>query len=345
MRQFTKKVMERKSLTFDEMKTAATLCLAPETSAIAVTTFLTALRSKGETSEELAGMATVIRDQSAYTSVVLPDVMDNCGTGGDHSNSFNVSTTAAFILAGAGVNIAKHGNRNISSKTGSADVLEYLGISLQSSPQEVEESIDHHSIAFLFAPHVHPSLKRLMTIRKEIGLPTIFNTIGPLTNPASLHAQMVGVYAQEQMRPLAEALIHLGRKRALIVHGAGGMDEASLAGTNECLLIDNGSITSFTIHPGDVGLPVHPLEDICGGNAEKNAGILMRVLQGEKSPYTYTAILNAALGLFAYGKVSTVQEGIAQATTSIRSGSAFNILLTLSNRNIPHTEEGNACQF
>lgn len=333
MNQFTKKIIEQKNLSRDEMKQAAALCLSPETSDIAVTAFLTALRSKGETAEELAGMAEMIRMQSSYTSLSLPEVMDNCGTGGDHSNSFNISTTAAFILAGAGVNIAKHGNRNVSSKTGSADVLEHLGIPLQASLQEVSESIKNHSIAFLFAPHVHPALGRLMNIRKQIGLPTIFNTIGPLTNPASLHAQMIGVYAKEQMQPLAEALIHLGRERALIVHGAGGMDEASLVGTNECLVIDKGTITSFTLHPEDVGLPVHPIESIRGGSAKTNATILIRVLKGEHGPYTDTAILNAALGLFAYGKVTNVQEGIALASKSIQSGQALNILHMLTNKN------------
>lgn len=335
MKQFTKKVIEQKHLSVDEMKQAAALCLSPETSDIAVTAFLTALRSKGETAEELAGMAETIRKQSTYASLSLPEVMDNCGTGGDHSNSFNISTTAAFILAGAGVNIAKHGNRNVSSKTGSADVLEHLGIPLQASEQEVSESIKDHSIAFLFAPHVHPALGRLMNIRKQIGLPTIFNTIGPLTNPASLHAQMIGVYAKEQMQPLAEALIHLGRERALIVHGAGGMDEASLVGTNKCLLIDKGAITSFTVHPEDVGLSVHPIESIRGGNAKTNATILLRVLEGEHSPYTDTAILNAGLGLFAYGKVASVQEGIVLATKSVQSGEALKRLHMLTNKKQP----------
>lgn len=340
MKQFTKKVMDKQHLTLEEMEHAAALCLRPETSDIAVAAFLTALRSKGETAEELAGMATMIRKQSTYTAIVLPKVMDNCGTGGDHSNSFNISTTAAFILAGAGINVAKHGNRNISSQTGSADVLEHLGIQLQASKDEVSESIRDHSIAFLFAPHVHPSLGRLMNIRKQIGLPTIFNTIGPLTNPASLHAQFIGVYAKEQMHPLAEALIHLGRERALIVHGAGGMDEASLAGTNECLLIDQGVITSFTIHPQDVGLTMSSIESIRGGDAATNASILLSVLEGEESPYTDTAILNAALGLFAYGKVKSVQEGVALAIESVQSGRALDTLHQIVHKNSLHVRKG-----
>ena len=332
MKLFTKRIMEGNHLTVNEMEKAASLCLSPHTSDIAVTAFLTALRTKGETAEELAGMATVIQQQSPYTALKLPEVMDNCGTGGDHSNSFNISTTAAFILAGAGVNVAKHGNRSISSKTGSADVLEHLGISLQASRNDISTSIQHHSIAFLYAPHIHPALGRLMNIRKQIGLPTIFNTIGPLTNPTSLHAQMIGVYAKEHMRPIAEALIHLKRKRALIVHGAGGMDEASLAGTNECLLVDQGTITSFSLHPEDVGLPVRPIEAIQGGDAKTNAAILLRVLRGEKSAYTDTAVLNAALGLFAYGKVDDVFDGIGFATESIESGRALKTLHALMNQ-------------
>lgn len=340
MKHFTKRVLNKIDLTVDEMEMAAALCLSPQTSDIAVASFLTALRSKGETAEELAGMAKMIRKQSAYTAISLPKVMDNCGTGGDHSNSFNISTTAAFILVGAGVNVAKHGNRNISSLTGSADVLEHLGVQLQASKEEVSHSIQEHSIAFLFAPHVHPSLGRLMKIRKQIGLPTIFNTIGPLTNPASLHAQIIGVYDKEQMQPLAEALIHLGRKRALIVHGAGGMDEASLVGTNDCLLVEDGIITSFTIHPEDVGLSVHSIESIRGGDAAMNASILVRVLEGEDSPYTDTAILNAALGLFAYGKVDSVQEGITRATESVQSGRALHTLHSLMGKNILHVKKG-----
>lgn len=340
MKQFTRKVLDHTDLTMNEMEAAATLCLSPNTSEIEIAAFLTALRSKGESAAELAGMAKVIRDQSAYRSLSLPDVMDNCGTGGDHSNSFNVSTTAAFILAGAGVNVAKHGNRNISSKTGSADVLEHLGVPLQASPEDVTQSIEEHAIAFLFAPHVHPALGRLMMIRKQIGLPTIFNTIGPLTNPATLHAQMIGVYTKEQMKPLAEALIQLGRKRALIVHGAGGMDEASLVGENACLLVDNGTITAFTVHPDDVDLPTSPIEAIRGGNAAENAAILVRVLQGEKSPYTYTAQLNAALALYAYGKVASVQEGMKHAAESIYSGSALRTLQKLTNDQYMDAMEG-----
>ncbi len=322
------------------MEEAASLCLAKVTSEVEIAVFLTALRSKGESAEELAGMAKVIREKSAYTSLQLPDVMDNCGTGGDHSNSFNISTTSAFILAGAGVNVAKHGNRHISSKTGSADVLEHLGIPLQASQQEVTESIEQNSIAFLFAPHVHPALGRLMNIRKQIGLPTIFNTIGPLTNPASLHAQMIGVYAKEQMQPLAEALIHLGRKRALIVHGAGGMDEASLAGENACLLVEDRTITPFTIHPGNLGIDVYPIDEIRGGDAGTNANILVRILEGEQSPYAYTAELNAALGLYAYGKVASIEEGMEQARESITSGRAIATLNRLINANDAYAKEG-----
>lgn len=340
MKQFTKKALDQTNLTVREMEEAATRCLLPETSEVEIAAFLTALRSKGESAEELAGMAKVIREQSAYTSLHLPDVMDNCGTGGDYSNSFNISTTAAFILAGAGVNVAKHGNRHISSKTGSADVLEYLGIPLQASQQEVTESIQENAIAFLFAPHVHPALGRLMLIRKQIGLPTIFNTIGPLTNPATLHAQMIGVYAKEQMQPLAEALIHLGRKRALIVHGAGGMDEASLAGENECLLVEDRTITPFTVQPEDVGLDVYPVTAIRGGDAATNADILVRILKGEQSPYSYTAQLNAALGLYAYGKVDSIQEGMKRAQESIASGRALRTLERLIKEDHVHAKEG-----
>lgn len=311
------------------MKEATSNCFRDEITDTEIAAFLTALRMKGETADEIAGIVEVIRAQSELSDIHLPNVMDNCGTGGDRSNSFNISTTTAFVLAGAGVTIAKHGNRSISSKTGSADVLEHLGVSLALSKEHTKEMLEENNIAFLFAPHVHVKLRPFMKIRQELGLPTIFNLIGPLTNPINLDSQLVGVYQRDKLKTVAESLKKLGRKRAVVLNGAGYMDEASLAGENHLVLLNNEEITSFTLHPEEVGLPTYSLKEIEGGNAKENAGILLSVLHNEASPYLDTILLNTAIGLYANGKTTTIQDGIEIARESIASGAALNRLNTL----------------
>ncbi|TMN22487.1 anthranilate phosphoribosyltransferase [Lentibacillus cibarius] len=329
MKQYLEKLMNRENLTFQEMKDVTATSFEPHITESQLASFLTALRTKGETPEEIAGLAAVIRSQSSQTTDSLVNVMDNCGTGGDGSQSFNISTTAAFVLAGAGVTVAKHGNRSISSRTGSADVLERLGVSLSFSKEHVKEILDENNIAFLFAPHVHPGMKRFMGVRKNLGIPTIFNLIGPLTNPVHLDTQLLGVYRRDMLPLLAETLHQLGRKRALVINGAEYMDEASLAGDNHITLLDNGNITSFTLHPHDVGLPVYPNEAIQGGNIEENAAILRDVLNGKPGAYYDTVLLNAGLGLFANGAAVSIQDGIAKAKESIDSGAAMEKLQRL----------------
>ncbi|RYG74254.1 anthranilate phosphoribosyltransferase [Lentibacillus lipolyticus] len=335
MKQYLEKLMNRENLTFQEMKDVAATSFESDITESQLASLLTALRTKGETPEEIAGLAAVIRSQSSQTTDSLVNVMDNCGTGGDGSHSFNISTTAAFVLAGAGVTVAKHGNRSISSRTGSADVLERLGVSLSFTKEHVEEILAENNIAFLFAPHVHPGMKRFMNVRKNLGIPTIFNLIGPLTNPVHLDTQLLGVYRRDMLPLLAETLHQLGRKRALVINGAAYMDEASLAGDNHITLLDNGNITSFTLHPHDVGLPVYPNEAIQGGNTEENATILHDVLNGKPGAYYDTVLLNAGLGLFANGVAVSIQDGIAKAKESIDSGAAMEKLqrlVTYSNK-------------
>lgn len=329
MKTYLEKLMNKEDLTIDEMKNATSHCFTNEVTGTEIAAFLTALRIKGETSDEIAGIVEVIRSQSDLSQINLPNVMDNCGTGGDRSNSFNISTTTAFVLAGAGVTIAKHGNRSISSKTGSADVLEHLGVSLTFSKDDTEEMLRKNNITFLFAPHVHANLRPFMKIRQELGLPTIFNLIGPLTNPIELESQLIGVYQRDKLETVAKSLHKLGRQRALVVNGAGFMDEASLAGENHLVLLDDGKITSFTLHPNDVGLPTYDNTEIQGGDAEVNSKILLSVLNNEDSPYLDTVLLNAALGLYANGKTTTIQEGVEMARHSIASGSALSRLNTL----------------
>jgi anthranilate phosphoribosyltransferase len=284
--------------------------------------FLSMLQTRGETADEVAGMVAAIREKAQIIPFQAADVMDNCGTGGDGSQSFNISTTAAFVIAGAGITIAKHGNRSVSSRTGSADVLEKLGVPLSLPPAETTHLLKENNIAFLFAPHVHPGLKQVMQLRKVLRIPTIFNLIGPLTNPVPLDSQLLGIYRRDMLGMMAEALQKLGRKRAIVVNGAGHMDEASLAGDNHLVLLEEGKQTAFTLHPKEVGLPVYPLEAIKGGDAADNAQILLRVLNGETGVYRDTVVLNAGLGIFANGKTNSIQEGIKMAQESIDSGAA-----------------------
>lgn len=323
MKLYIEQLINKESLLIDEMKDAIQTCLTSDVSDAEIAALLIALRAKGETADEITGIVEVIRSQSELHSIKLPNIMDNCGTGGDHSHSFNISTTASFIIAGAGTRIAKHGNRSVSSKTGSADVLEALGVSLSFSKDHIEEMLYENQIAFLYAPHVHVNLKRFMKVRKDLGLPTVFNTIGPLTNPVPLDSQLIGVYKQELLYLLANSLKKLGRQRAVIVNGAGGMDEASLAGENQLLLLEEGKITSFTVHPEQYNLPVYSQEAIRGGSAKENAAILLDVLNGKPGAYLDTALLNAGLGLYANGAVHSIEEGLRLAKESIYSGNAL----------------------
>lgn len=323
MKQYLEKLMDRENLTIDEMKAATNYCLNETVTDTEIAAFLTALRSKGETSDEVTGIVEVIRSQSELSTISLPNVMDNCGTGGDKSYSFNISTTSAFVLAGAGVTVAKHGNRSISSKTGSADVLEKLGVSLSFSKDHIEEILHENNIAFLFAPHVHEKLRPFMKVRQELGLPTIFNAIGPLTNPIALKTQFLGVYRPDMIPMMADALNKLGRNRAIVVNGAGCMDEASLAGENELILLDDGDLIPFKLHPEEINLPTYSNDAIRGGNAQENANILLDVLKGKQGAYLDTVLLNAGLGLFAHGSAKTIEEGIKLAKESIYSGAAM----------------------
>lgn len=329
MQIYLEKLINHENLTIEEMKEATNRCFSDGVTNTEIAAFLTALRSKGETPDEVAGLADVIRSQSSLRSIELKDVMDNCGTGGDHSHSFNISTTSAFVIAGAGVTVAKHGNRSISSQTGSADVLETLGVSLSLSQDQIEELLHENKIAFLYAPHVHERLGFFTKVRRALGVPTVFNMIGPLTNPIALQSQFLGVYHPNILPMMAESLLKLGRKRALVVHGAGAMDEASLSGENKLILLENGELMPFTLHPEEVGLPVYPNEEIRGGDVQENAQILRSVLQGEASPYLDTVLLNAGLALFANGKASSIKEGIELAKESIHSGAAMERLQTL----------------
>ena len=323
---YTIRVQSGEHLLFDEMVLAAQLVFNENTPKEDIAAFLLALSAKGETAHEVAGLASVMRSHAVIVDVPEGIYIDNCGTGGDGLQSFNISTTSAFVLAGGGLLVAKHGNRKISSLSGSSDVLEALGIGLLSNLEQTTELLKEQGIAFLHAPNMHPKLGRIGEVRRAIGKPTIFNMVGPLTNPVPLQTQFVGINRPEFTTDYAQVLHMLGRKRAMVVSGARGMDEASLEGENTFVLLDHGDLLPFKLRAEDVGLTPQPLEAIRGGNAEENAVILRELLAGKQSAYFDTVILNAGIGFFAYGLAETMKEGIEMAKDSIFSGRAMDKL-------------------
>ncbi|MBO0421737.1 anthranilate phosphoribosyltransferase [Enterococcus plantarum] len=294
-----------------------------------IAAFLTGLKCKGETAEEMAGIAETIQRKAIMIDCQKENVMDNCGTGGDQSGSFNISTTAAFVLAAGGVTVAKHGNRSISSKSGSADIFECLGVTISLPPDKLSTVLNEVGLVFLFAPHMHPKMKYAMKVRRELRTPTILNLIGPLTNPVHLNSQLMGTYRRDLLEETAKTLGELGRERAIVVNGSGGLDEASLAGTTHFALLEDERITMHTIEPEMFGFARLPIDAIRGGNAEQNTETLLSILHNQASPYLDTVLLNAGLGFYSNGKVSSVQEGISLAKDCVASGAAFDKLQQL----------------
>ncbi|MFJ8087545.1 anthranilate phosphoribosyltransferase [Lysinibacillus sp. NPDC095746] len=323
MEDIRQKVQRREHLMYEEMLQAATWIFQNDTPKEEIASFLTALSVKGETAHEVAALATIMRSFALDVPAKAGVYMDNCGTGGDGLNTFNISTACAFVLAGAGVKMAKHGNRKISSASGSADVLEALGIHTNISIEQTVELLEKEGIAFLYAPNVHPKLKRIGEVRRALGKPTIFNLVGPLTNPVPLSTQFTGINRPNFVMEYASVLQMLGRKRAMVVSGPLGLDEASLAGQNTFVLVDKGDLIPFSLTPEDAGLSYAPIEAIRGGNADENAAIMRQLLAGEQSAYFDTVLLNAGIGLFSYGIAETVKEGVEMAKDSIFSGRAL----------------------
>lgn len=329
MKKFLLQLADRESFSEHQMKEAVDYILGEEVSESEIAAFLMGLKSKGETVEEIAGIVKAMKANTLKFKEKFSGVLDNCGTGGDGSSSFNVSTTSAFVIAGAGIPVAKHGNRSVSSKTGSADVLEYLGVNLNLTAERTEEILQDIGLSFLFAPNVHPKLKKVMTVRKQLKIPTIFNFIGPLTNPIDLDYQYLGVYRRDLLNVFAEVLRKLGRKRAIVINGAGFMDEASLQGENHLTILENGSITNLSFLPEEMNLPQYDNSCIKGGDSMENAEILINVLKGEKGAYRDTVLLNAGLGIFTAGKANSMKEGIQVAREVIDSGAAYDKLTKL----------------
>jgi anthranilate phosphoribosyltransferase len=329
MKNYLLQLAEQKSFSEHQMREAVDFILGEEVSESEIAAFLMGLKSKGETVDEIVGIVKALKGNTLKFNQRFAGVLDNCGTGGDGSSSFNVSTTSAFVIAAAGVPVAKHGNRSISSKTGSADVLEYLGIQLNLPAETTEEILQEIGIAFLFAPHVHPKLKKVMTVRRQLKIPTIFNFIGPLTNPIDLDYQLLGVYRRDLLNVFAEVLKQLGRKRAVVLNGAGYMDEASLQGENHLTILEDGNIKNQSVHPEEIGLTIYDNSAIKGGDAKDNAEILLNVLKGQTGPYRDTVLINAGIGIYTAGKAPTINQGVQAAKDIIDSGAAYEKLNAL----------------
>jgi anthranilate phosphoribosyltransferase len=285
--------------------------------------FIVALRMKGESIEEITGAAQVMREKATH---VMPDktdyVVDTCGTGGDGSHTFNISTATALVAAGAGATVAKHGNRSVSSTCGSADVLEALGVNIGASAEIMKACLDNAGIAFLFAPSLHTAMKYAIGPRKQIALRTIFNILGPLTNPSMAKRQLLGVFSAGLTEPLAKVLRNMGSEKAYIVHGLNKMDEISIADETQVSELADGEVKTYRIKPEDFGITRSPAESIVGGDAALNAEIIGKVLSGEKGPYRDAVLINSAFAIAASGVCKTPQDGLGAAAESIDAGAA-----------------------
>ncbi len=343
IKQAIAKVVEKHDLTEAEMVDVMDQIMGGEATAAQIGAFITALRMKGETVEEITGAARVMRARATpirVGPVVDIDreeinldretILDTCGTGGSGTRSFNISTTVAFVVAACGARVAKHGNRSISSACGSADVLERLGVNLDLSPVRVEACINQLGVGFLFAPALHGAMKHAIGPRREIGIRTIFNILGPLTNPAGADRQVLGVYREDLVETLAQVLCQMGCRRGFVVHGMDGMDEVTLTGPTRVGEIRDGKVKLYTIEPEDFGLSRCPLSDLQGGDAERNAEIVRAVLSGTPGPKRDVVLLNSAFALVAAGLAEDVAGGLQQAGQAIASGQALAKLESLA---------------
>jgi anthranilate phosphoribosyltransferase len=333
-------ILDGRSLSAEEAEHVMDEIMAGQATPAQIAGFLIALRAKGETVAEITGCARAMRRAATRVEPSSPDLIDTCGTGGDGAGTFNISTTTAFVVAGAGLRVAKHGNRSVSSRSGSADVLKALGVDLELTPDQVAACIDEVGIGFLFAPRLHPAMKYAIGPRRELGVRTIFNILGPLTNPANAQVQLLGVYDPALTEVLARVLQELGSRAAYVVHGHGGLDELTTTGPNRISRFGVGDhadeVITETLDPRDLGLGLAGQDDLKGGEPEENALITLAILSGsDQGPRRDVVLLNASAALLVGGKASDLAEGIARAAESIDSGSArrqLDSLITLSQR-------------
>lgn len=334
----------RATLSREQSRALLQQILTGELSEIEIAALLGALAARGETPEEVAGFVDMMR--SAVTSIPLDDserlkLVDTCGTGGDASRTFNISTASALVAAAAGATVAKHGNRAITSQCGSADVLEALGIPVDHSPAQASEALRRHRFAFLHAPSLHPAMKAVMPVRKALGVRTVFNLLGPLTNPAGASAQVMGVYAPHAVLLVAEAMALLGTRHAFVVHGTvesdtggnvRGLDEISISGPTHVAEVHNGIVSQFTVTPEDAGLSRAPMEALIGGNAQENAAIVRAIFSGQRGPQRDIVLLNAAAVLVAADLSPDLPTGVALAARTIDSGAVTELVAALSRK-------------
>jgi anthranilate phosphoribosyltransferase len=332
------KLTRHEDLTSEEASAAMAEVMEGRTAPAHIAGLLIGLAMKGERPAEIVGLARTMRANAVPLSRRHEDVFDTCGTGGDRSGTFNISSCAALVVAACGVRVAKHGNRSVSSLSGSADVFEALGVRVTAPAAVVERCLSEAGVGFFFAPTFHPSMRHANPVRKDLGVRTAFNLLGPLTNPAGATRQIVGVPRPELTELLARSLLMLGSERAWVVHGADGIDEISTAGYTKVSECRQGMVNTFYLHPADVGLPKASLSALKGGDAQENARIIRRILDGERGAPRDVVLLNAGAGLLIAGRASSVQDGIARAARAIDSGDAaktLDKLIAVSTEELP----------
>jgi anthranilate phosphoribosyltransferase len=324
-----KKLVDRHNLQREEMFAVFGEVMDGKASDVQKSAFLIALRMKGETAEEITGAAMAMRERVTRLNVDGAEVIDTCGTGGDGRGTFNISTLAAIVAAGAGAMVAKHGNRAVSSSCGSADLLMELGVAVDLDAARMSEVLRRTGISFLFAPKLHPAMGAVMGVRRELGVRTIFNVLGPLTNPAFARRQVLGVYADHLVELLARVLLALGAEHALVVHSSDGLDEISISAATHVCEVRNGSIRTFDLTPEEMGIRRQPIEGIAGGDARENARIARAVLAGEDGAQPDIVAANAGAALYVAGLVSHIRDGVALARQAMHSGRAAEKLAQL----------------
>ncbi len=329
MNSMLQKLVRHEHLTVDESRQAMTLIMEGRASPVLMSAYLTALAMKGPTSEEITGAAMVMREKATRIEAAGRTVVDTCGTGGDHSGTFNISTAAALVAAGAGVAVAKHGNRGATSRSGSSDVLEALGVRIDIEPAVVASCIDQVGIGFLFAPKLHGAMRFAVPVRKELGIRTIFNVLGPLTNPAGARRQVLGVFDVHLVPLLAEVLRNLGTEHALVVHGSDGLDEITLGGATRVAEVRDGEIVLSEIEPGQFGLNRVDVGSLRVDGPQESAAVIRGVLEGQHGPARDIVVLNAAAAIYVGGKAESLAEAVPMAAESVDSGAAGKILACL----------------
>ncbi len=329
MKPYIEKLSRKKNLTSAEIEKVMQTIMRGEAERDDIADFLLALREKGPTVEEITGAAKMLRKFVIKINTHHEVVLDTCGTGGDKKNTFNISTISALVVAGAGVVVAKHGNRSVSSKCGSADLLEALGVNLNAEQEILNECLDQIGIAFLFAQRLHPAMKNVAAVRKELGVETIFNVLGPLSNPAMATHQVLGVYNRDLLEPMAEVLGNLGLKKAMVVFGSDGLDEITTTGITYVSEFNGKEIISYDINPEELDIPMAKPDALKGGDLKKNTQIALDILKGKKSAARDIVVLNAGCGLYAAEAAQNIAEGIAKAKQSIDSGRALEKLEAL----------------